>query len=188
MKSNILKYFVKIFLILGLFFWTVIAYLKLRPLGFVGKGFRAEGPIYLTAISGNIHIGRGVRLGPNVRLGVANNSKIIIGDNVSINQGSVIVAYERVEVGDNTRVGEYVSLRDNDHGWQNIDMLILEQGYIVKPCVVGKDVWVGRSSTIMKGVTIGDKVVIGANSVVTRNVERGKVMAGVPAREISKRV
>lgn len=179
---------IKVYQLCSLFYWTFIANIKLRSVGSVGRRFRAEGPVYLTAISGEIQIGDNVRFGPYIRLGVTTGAILKVGSNVSINQGSVIVCYERIEIGDYTRVGEYVSIRDYDHGWKDIDKLIVEQGFVVAPCTIGEDVWIGRSSSILKGVAIMDKAVVGANSVVTKNVGLGMVVVGVPAIVQSKRV
>jgi len=43
---------------------------------------------------------------------------------------------------------------------------------------IGNDVWIGCSSTIIRGVTIGDGAVIGANSVITKDVEPYSVVVG----------
>ena len=53
--------------------------------------------------------------------------------------------------------------------------------------VVGSDVWIGRESVIMPGVTIGDGAIIAAYSVVTKDVPPYSVFGGNPARFIKKR-
>lgn len=53
--------------------------------------------------------------------------------------------------------------------------------------IVGNDVWIGRSATIMPGVEIGDGAIIGAHAIVGRNVPPYTIVAGNPAREIRKR-
>ena len=50
---------------------------------------------------------------------------------------------------------------------------------------IGNNVWIGDKVVILSGVTIGDGAIIGANSVVTKNVERQSIVAGIPARTIS---
>ncbi len=52
---------------------------------------------------------------------------------------------------------------------------------------IGNDVWIGRGSRILSGVTIGDGAAIGAYSVVTKHVRPYAVVAGVPAREVRRR-
>lgn len=53
--------------------------------------------------------------------------------------------------------------------------------------VIGNDVWIGRESVIMPGVTIGDGAIIAAYSVVTKDVPPYTVAGGNPARFIKKR-
>jgi hypothetical protein len=55
---------------------------------------------------------------------------------------------------------------------------------VIAPIVVGNNVFIGINSVILPGVTIGDDCVIGAGSVVNRDVPRGTVAAGVPARAL----
>lgn len=53
--------------------------------------------------------------------------------------------------------------------------------------VVGDDVWIGQGAIILSGVTLGRGAVVAAGAVVTRDVRSYAVVAGVPAREISRR-
>ena len=53
--------------------------------------------------------------------------------------------------------------------------------------VIEHDIWIGRQSVILSGVTIHTGAVIGCNSVVSRNVPPYTIVAGNPAREIKKR-
>ena len=52
---------------------------------------------------------------------------------------------------------------------------------------IGNDVWIGKSSIILSGITIGDGAVIAAGSIVTKDVEPYSVVAGIPAKLIKKR-
>ena len=53
-----------------------------------------------------------------------------------------------------------------------------------KPIVIGKNVFIGARSIVMKGVNIGDGAVIGAGSVVTKDVPANAIVAGNPVRLI----
>ena len=50
--------------------------------------------------------------------------------------------------------------------------------------IIGDYVRIGAGAKILGKVRIEDFAVIGANAVVTRDVRRGAVVAGVPAREL----
>lgn len=53
--------------------------------------------------------------------------------------------------------------------------------------VVGNDVWIGRESVIMPGVTIGDGAIIAGYSVVTGDVPPYTLFGGNPARLLKQR-
>ena len=50
--------------------------------------------------------------------------------------------------------------------------------------IIEDHVFIGANSTILPGVTIGENSIIGAGSVVSKNVEKNSVYAGVPAKKI----
>lgn len=111
---------------------------------------------------------------------------IRIGRETVVNQGTLIGAYTALTVGDRTLIGEYCSIRDNNHGVAP-GVPIRRQRHSVAPIRIGADVWIGRGSAVLAGVTIGDGAVIGANSVVTRDVPAGEIWAGAPARLLRPR-
>ena len=53
--------------------------------------------------------------------------------------------------------------------------------------IIGNDVWIGNSATIMSGVKVNNGAVIAANSHVIKNVESYEVVGGNPARHIKFR-
>lgn len=53
--------------------------------------------------------------------------------------------------------------------------------------LIQNDVWIGRGSTIMGGVTIHNGAVIAANSLVTKDVEPYSIVGGNPAKVIKYR-
>ncbi len=55
---------------------------------------------------------------------------------------------------------------------------------IVKPIVIGNNVYIGYGCIVLPGVTIGDNVVIGAHSLVSKDIPSNSVAVGSPARVI----
>lgn len=53
--------------------------------------------------------------------------------------------------------------------------------------IIGNDVWVGYNATIMGGVTIGDGAIVASGALVNSDVEPYTIVAGQPAKVISKR-
>lgn len=116
----------------------------------------------------------------------ASGSKIIIGNNVGIS-GSTINATTTITIGDNTIIGSGCLITDTD----SHPILAAERNLPdwpkytkSKPIVIGKNVFLGARSIVLKGVTIGDGAVVGAGSVVTKDVPANTIVAGNPARVI----
>ena len=53
--------------------------------------------------------------------------------------------------------------------------------------IIGNDVWIGQSATILPGIRIGDGAIIGMNSVVGSDVEPYAIVVGNPAKAVRKR-
>ena len=53
--------------------------------------------------------------------------------------------------------------------------------------IIGNDVWVGKSVTIMSGVRISDGTVLAANSLITKNVGAYEIWGGNPAKLLKDR-
>ena len=145
---------------------------------------QADGKVYA---NGKIIIGSRSRIGRDVELQSEESGTIKIGNEVRVNTGCTIVSYSKVTIGDHTMIGEYVSIRDANHGTA-YGKIIKDQPHSSKPVTIGKDVWIGRGSCILPGVTIGDGAVIGANSVVTKDISSNSVSVGNPASKKRERI
>jgi len=75
----------------------------------------------------------------------------------------MIVAHERIEIGDGTTIGPNVCIYDHDHDGDG--------GYKTKSVIIGKNVWIGAGCILLKGISIGDNAVIGAGTVLTHSVK-----------------
>ncbi len=136
--------------------------------------------------TGNVMIGEKARIGDLAELTTNHEGVIRIGREVRLNRGATICAYTEVSIGDFSMVGEFVSIRDANHGIAKGE-LVRNQKHDAKPIRIGKDVWVGRGACILPGVTIGDGAIIGANSIVTKDVPENCIAAGIPAKVIRER-
>lgn len=154
--------------------------------GHIPASTQFDGPVRLIG-NGKLRIGECCRLGRNVLFETNGDAEIVIGDRVRINDGTVITAHAGVRIGDDTMIGEYVSIRDANHGVAAGELIRL-QAHQSRMISVGRDVWIGRGSCILKGVKIDDGAVIGANSVLTCNVPENAIFVGIPARQIKGRL
>ena len=58
-------------------------------------------------------------------------------------------------------------------------------GRIVPPPIIGNNCILCAGSKVIGGVKIGDGAIIGANAVVTKDVPKNAVVAGIPAKIVS---
>lgn len=135
---------------------------------------------------GSISIGRNCSVMHGAIL-ASYGGKIEIGSNVSINPNVIIYGNGNVYIGDKTRIATQVVIVAQNHIFNDTNKPIMEQGLSTQGIFIGSDVWIGAGVKILDGVTIGVGAVIGAGAVVTRNISSYSVVAGVPAREISRR-
>lgn len=110
-------------------------------------------------------------------------AEITIGDNCFFNHNCSLTAAENIVIGDQCMFANNFVVVDHDHDRK--DGKILKE-LVSAPVKIGNNVWCGANVTVLKGVTIGDGAVIAAGSVVNRDVAAYSVVAGVPARKISK--
>ena len=134
-----------------------------------------------------LEFGRELYLYRDLHLETREGGKISIGDGVVLSRGVHLVAFDRIEIGAGSLIGEYASLRDANHRFGQ-GIAPRYSGHDAAPIRVGRNVWIGRGVTILPGVTIGDGAVVGANAVVTRDVAAAAVVAGVPAAPLQRGV
>lgn len=105
---------------------------------------------------------------------------ITIGKNVFINACCNFQDQGGITIGDGSLIGHKAVLATLNHGFAPEDRGTLYPS----PIIIGKNVWVGASATILPGVTIGDHAIIAAGAVVTKNVPASTIVAGVPAKVV----
>jgi acetyltransferase-like isoleucine patch superfamily enzyme len=106
--------------------------------------------------------------------------KVHIGHNAWIGQYTIIDGLGGTVIGDNCGIGAHSQL------WSHVkygDVLAGCRFNSTKPLTVGKDVWfVGHC--IVGPISAADRSMALAGSVVTKDMERNRVYAGTPAREL----
>lgn len=110
--------------------------------------------------------------------------QLVIKDGCVIGDLCHIYATESIIIHKNVLFANGVYVSDNSHGFQNVDIPVLQQPIIQKkPVEIGEGSWLGEHVCII-GACIGKNCVIGANSVVTHDIPDYSVAVGAPARII----
>lgn len=117
----------------------------------------------------------------------AQSGMIEIGNDVSINDYSILLGHGGVRIGDNTRIAAHAVIVSFEHSYEDPTILIRDQPIKKGRVVIGKDVWIGAGAKVLAGSNIADGCVIGANSVIKGTTEPFGVYVGSPARLVKRR-
>lgn len=153
----------------------------------LGAKTKFYGRVRFGTVENNISVGNNCMIGDDVFFSAVKGASITIGDHCSINTGGHIVASRNIIISSGTHIGEFVSIRDQNHSFDDLDVPIHRQGFTDAPILIGENCWIGRGVIIIAGVTLGNGCVVGANSVVNRSFGPDSVIAGAPAKLIRKR-
>jgi acetyltransferase-like isoleucine patch superfamily enzyme len=135
--------------------------------------------------AGSISIGMYAWLGPGMRLNAEDDGRIEIGARAQLLGDGAISSRMRVTIEEHALLARGVTIVDHQHRADDPDGPIALQGADrLAPVRICAGAWLGTNAIVMPGVTIGRNATVGAAAVVTRDVEPGAVVAGVPARRI----
>lgn len=156
---------------------TILFQIKLLFLRLSGGGSVRLGKDASIHPSLKLSVGRGgalvladrVAVASQAMLLVERGAELILGEHVSLSRGVQIVCHDRIEIGAETMLANNVLLFDHDHDFR-VPGGLAERKYKKAPIVIGKNVWIGANTVILRGTTIGDDCVIGAGSVVKGDV------------------
>ena len=153
---------------------------KVGKIGYFGKPISIINPK-------KIYLGNRVRIYPGARLECHDNGSIVIEDNVSIGQNVHITSGKKeLRIRSGTTITGNVCITNMEQNYSDIDKPILEQGFISKKTVIGKNCFIGFNAVIQAGTELKDHCVIGAHAVVRGNYDDYSVIAGIPAKVIKK--
>ncbi|WP_308558158.1 DapH/DapD/GlmU-related protein [uncultured Lactobacillus sp.] len=107
---------------------------------------------------------------------------IKLGKRVFINSNVMMVDLGGITIEDDVLIGPGAYLLSVNHKLNPKQRRELE----LKPVVIKKNAWIGAKATICPGVVVGENAVVAAGAVVTKDVPKNTVVAGMPAKVIKK--
>lgn len=146
--------------------WSRVANKVIRPFILRTLGFR---------------FGRSCFLFPNMGI-FSKGDRLTVGDHAFINQHVFFDAAGSITIGNYCQIGNGVSLITSSH-----EIPIQENRLrppTASPIVIEDYVWICANATVLPGVTIGRGSIIAAGAIVTKNVPKYSIMAGIPAKSI----
>jgi acetyltransferase-like isoleucine patch superfamily enzyme len=115
------------------------------------------------------------------------HKNIELGDRVQFGPGCVV--HCDASFGNNVLIARDVAfVNRDDHRYDVVGKSIWDspRGDAYKT-TVEDDVWIGHGAIVLSGVTIGRGSIIAAGSIVTKDVPRYAIVAGVPAKVVATR-
>lgn len=165
--------------------------------------------IYFSVTSSKLALGKNVKLGAHIKLKTDRNSSgkkaleigadselqegviletyggnITLGENTFIGPYSVIYGHGNVTIGRDVLIATGCKIFSSNHDIPSIDECIRSKADLLDHTLIGDDVWLGANTCILAGVAIGNGCVIGAGSVVTKDMPKGAIAYGVPAKVV----
>jgi len=145
-----------------------------------------------------IRIGNGTHVRGELLI-FANGGEIVIGDHCYVGEGSRIWSAERITIGNNVLIAHNVNIVDtNAHEMNHLERAagfqrLMKEGHprtknnvLTAPVLIGDYAWISFNVCILKGVRIGEGAIVAGGSVITDDVPEFTLVAGNPAKIISK--
>ncbi|MFN8242283.1 MAG: acyltransferase [Bacteroidales bacterium] len=169
--------------------------IKARPMIRAGRSVTIDRNCYIDALSlKGIIIGDGSTIGKSTTVECTGTVRemgvgLTIGKGVGLGTHGFFGCAGGIEIGENTILGNFVSMHSENHVINKPGSLIKNQGVTRQGIVIGENCWIGAKATILDGVVLGNGVVVAAGAVLTAGFYEGdSVYGGIPAKFIRKRL
>ena len=110
---------------------------------------------------------------------------LIIGHNCWIGQNSILNCTEKLEIGNNVRIGTQSQL------WTHVASGELLEGCTLigfKPLIIKDNVWIVGGAVISPGLILEKNSVIMTGAVLTKSTTAFHTYAGVPAKDVTEKI
>ncbi len=125
-------------------------------------------------------VGKGTVIKPRVNIHMP--WKLEIGDNTWIGEEVFILDFELIKIGSNVCISQRAFLCGGNHDYRDPAF-----SYRNGPIVIEDGAWVGACCFIGPNVTIGTDTVVSASSVVTTTLKPNSIYRGNPLTFVKKR-
>lgn len=152
----------------------------------LGRGFSFMRPWHVELFGAPISIGRYATViatpDKKIRLSVWPDQEgkgfISLGNYCLVCPGVRVSSAVGITIADNCMIANGAYITDSD--WHGIyDRISFGKA---RPVTIEKNVWIGDSAIVCKGVTIGENSIVGAGAIVVESIPANCVAAGNPAR------
>jgi putative colanic acid biosynthesis acetyltransferase WcaF len=156
-------------------FWWIVQALIVKPLPQICYPMRRG---LLRAFGARI--GAGVLIRPGVE--VTFPWKVSIGDNTWIGDDVTLYSLGPIKIGANSVISQKSYICAADHDYSQVAFPIRE-----RPIEIGDQVWIGADVFVGPGVKVADGTVVGARSTVVNDLPAAMICVGSPCKPIKSR-
>ena len=108
----------------------------------------------------------------------------VVSESATISEGCIIQTF--CNISSNVKLDKCVRVNTGANIMHDCNVgaysVVAPSAVLLGKVVVGEKVYIGANSTLLPSVSIGDNSKVGAGAVVTRDVNEGCVVVGIPAR------
>ena len=150
-------------------------------IGFAHVSINDTNEYSLWNVEGTVFFKGKAGFGAGTKIAVGKNAKLTFGQNFLITARSEIACFKEIRFGDDCLLSWDILVMDTDaHSIYNEQKKRINDD---KSIIIGKHVWIGCRSLVLKGAEIGDGCVIGASSLINKKFDlKNSVIVGNPAR------
>jgi acetyltransferase-like isoleucine patch superfamily enzyme len=173
-------------------FWYPLINLKNRfTFGSYGKDVYIEPGVVINRpryvhIADRVRIKRYTNINLHPRDKDSKEGLLFIGKYTTINEGTIISAFNQIVLEDDVGIAPYVCIIDNSRMPMDINRPLKDQDLVTGPVRIGAGSWLAYNVCVLPNVTIGRHCVIGALSVVNSNIPSYSMAVGAPARVVKR--
>lgn len=159
----------------------------------IGLKTKIHNNVKIDALSQNgVVIGKHCVIGERTRIECTGSLKnlgkgVVIGDRTTFGSDCYFGAAGGIEIGNDVVAGQYIRFHSENHNYDNLNILIREQGVNHKGIKVGNNCWIGAGVVFLDGAELGDGCVVAANAVVAGKIPSNVVVGGIPAKLLKNR-
>lgn len=118
----------------------------------------------------------------HMRVRVYDPRGIVIGEDTIVGERVVLDGRAPLTIGNHVDIATGAMIFNSQHDIRDPHFAAIDGAV-----TIGDYVFIGPNVIVLPGVTIGKGAVVGAGAVVTKSVEAGTVVGGIPAKPIAQR-
>lgn len=128
--------------------------------------------------------GMSIGSGTSIHMGAVfyDASNITIGQDSILGENIVLDGRDKLVIGNHVDIASEVMIYNGQHDIESPDFKAEFARVVIEDYA-----FIGPRAIILPGVTIKKGAVVGAGAVVTKDVDEGKIVGGIPAKEIGER-